>query len=109
MEECTSAFEAIKRYITEPPILSNPETDEELYMYFVMSKYIVNVVLFWQALSNGQKLFYYVSKDLVDAKTRYSQVEQMTLTLCIAVKKVSSILLGISQIYLGEWWSELLN
>lgn len=109
MEECTSAFEAIKRYITEPPILSNPETDEELYMYFAMSEYTVNVVLFWQALSNGQKPFYDVSKDLVDAKTRYSQVEQTTLTLRIAVKKVSPILLGISQIYPSEWWSELLN
>ena len=31
-DECKQAFEAIKRYLIQPPILSNPKSDEELYM-----------------------------------------------------------------------------
>lgn len=61
---------------------------EKLYMYFVILDYVVNVVLFWQAQEDGQKPAYYMSKALVDAETWYSQVEHMTLTLCVAAKKL---------------------
>lgn len=35
-----------------------------------------------------QRLIYYLSKDLVDVKTRYSQVEQTTLALQAVAKKL---------------------
>ena len=44
-------------------------------MYLVVSNHAVSTVLFQQATEDGQKLVYYVSKALVDAETRYSQVE----------------------------------
>lgn len=36
MEDCQSAFEVIKHYLTQPPILSNPQPDERLYMYLAV-------------------------------------------------------------------------
>lgn len=60
---------------------------EELYMYLSMSDYVVSAILFWQSPEDGQRPISYMSKALVDAKTHYSQVEQMTLSLCIVVKK----------------------
>ena len=46
--ECEQAFGAVKHYLTKLPILSNPKSDEELYMYLVISYYAVSVILFHQ-------------------------------------------------------------
>ena len=45
-EECKNAFDAIRQYLIEPPILSSPEIGEELYMYLAVLDYVVSVVLF---------------------------------------------------------------
>ena len=84
----STLFEAIKRYLTEPPILSSPKAGEELHMYLTISKYVVSVVLFQHVQNGEQKLGYYVCKGLVNAKTRYSQVKQTTLALRVAAKKL---------------------
>ena len=57
-------------------------------MYLVVSDYAVIVILFRQAQEDGEKPIYYMSKALVDAKTHYSQVEQTTLALRVAAKKL---------------------
>lgn len=109
------------QYFTKPPIWSSPEVGEELYIYLAMLDYAASVVLFWHAPSDGQKLVYYMSKALVDAKTCYSQVVQTTLTLRIATKSSVHTSRHIkwqinhwrspctSHIYSDEWWSGLLN
>ena len=45
-DKCEQAFGVVKHYLTKPPILSNPKFDKELYMYLVISYYVVSVVLF---------------------------------------------------------------
>ncbi|KAL6340075.1 hypothetical protein AAG906_038910 [Vitis piasezkii] len=57
MNECELAFEEIKCYLTQPPILSSPQPGEQLYMYLT------------------------IFDSMVDAKTRYSKMEQTTLAL----------------------------
>ena len=46
MEKCKSVFDAIKKYLTEPPFLSSLEVGKELYMYLVVSDYAINIILF---------------------------------------------------------------
>ena len=41
-EECKSVFDAIKQYLTKPPILSSLGLGEELYMYLSISNYAVS-------------------------------------------------------------------
>nr|CAN68727.1 hypothetical protein VITISV_033603 [Vitis vinifera] len=43
MEDCKSAFDAIKHYLIEPLILSSPEEVEELYMYLAISNHAIIV------------------------------------------------------------------
>ncbi|RVW69617.1 Retrovirus-related Pol polyprotein from transposon 17.6 [Vitis vinifera] len=44
--DCETVFEKIKRYPTQPPILSSPQPGEQLYMYLAVFDCAVSVVLF---------------------------------------------------------------
>ena len=57
-------------------------------MYLAVSNYAVNVVLFHCIKDKKQRLIYYVSKAMVDAKTRYSNIEQIAFALRSAIQKL---------------------
>ena len=87
-DECRQAFETVKRYLTKPPILSNPKSDEQLYMYLVVFDYTVNIILFRHIQDKEYRLVYYVRKAMVNVETRYSKMEQTTLTLKNVAQKL---------------------
>ena len=68
------AFEEIKRYLAQPPILSSPQFGEQLYMYLAVYDCVVSVVLFRCVKEKEQKLVYYISKAMVNAETWYSKM-----------------------------------
>nr|CAN64106.1 hypothetical protein VITISV_030643 [Vitis vinifera] len=80
-DNCQSAFENIKHYLTQPPILSNPQPGEKLYMYLAVSDWAASAVLFRCPMHKEQKHVYYVSRAMVDAETRYSKIEQTAIEL----------------------------
>ena len=45
MEECSSAFQQLKEYLSQPPIMSKPEEDEVLFTYIVVALHAVSLVL----------------------------------------------------------------
>lgn len=69
--------------------MSSLEANKELYMYLTILDCVVSTILFWHVMSGEKRPIYYVSKTMVDAETRYSQVEQTVLPLRIVVKKLS--------------------
>ena len=80
-DECKQPFETVKRYLTEPPILSSPKSDEQLYIYLVVSDYAVSVILFRHIQDKEYRLIYYVSKAMVNVETQYPIMEHTALTL----------------------------
>ena len=44
-EECALAFQQFKEYLSQPPIMSSPETDEILFAYIVVAPHAVSLVL----------------------------------------------------------------
>ena len=44
-EKCVVAFEELKQYLSNPPILSRPEKEEVLYAYLAVTDYAVSLVL----------------------------------------------------------------
>ena len=44
-DECQTAFDNIKKYLSSPPLLSPSKPGEELYLYLVVSQVIVSAVL----------------------------------------------------------------
>ena len=40
-EECAQAFQQLKYYLSHPPIMSSPETDEVLFAYIAVAPHAV--------------------------------------------------------------------
>ena len=65
-------------------MLTAPEPEKELFMYLSVSDHAVSAVLLrdWGV----QPPVYYISKTLVDAKTRYLPLEKLVLALVHAIR-----------------------
>ena len=44
-KECALAFQQLKEYLSRPPIMSSPLTDEVLFSYIAVAPYAVSLVL----------------------------------------------------------------
>ena len=87
MEECESALQELKAYLTTPPLLFKPLLGEVLLLYLAVSEHAVRAVLVREEESK-QLPIYYISKALLDAKTRYSHLEKLALALIVAARKL---------------------
>jgi len=84
---CEQALHDLKRYLTSPPLLSKPKDGEQLYIYLAVSEGAVSAVLVRE--EDGKQFpVYYVSKSLLDAETRYTQLEKLALALVTAARKL---------------------
>ncbi|XP_024024878.1 uncharacterized protein LOC112092580 [Morus notabilis] len=84
---CEKAFQKLKEHLGMPPILSKPIPGEMLSLYLSVSEYAVSFVL----IRNEERVqlpVYYVSKRLLDAESRYSEMKQLALALMIASRKL---------------------
>ena len=88
-EECVIAFEDLKQYLSNPPILSKPEKEEVLYAYLAVTDYVANLVLV-RNNDRIQRPIYYVSKYLQEAETRYLPLEKAVLAIVHAIRKLPS-------------------
>ena len=68
------------------PVLTAPRPGEDLFVYLLISKHVVSAVLLRD--QGVQQLVYYISKTLVDAKTRYLPLEKLVLALVHATRKL---------------------
>ena len=60
-EDCTLAFQQLKEYLSQPPIMSSPKADEVLSAYIAIAPHVVSLVLI--RIDGGiQQPLYYVSK-----------------------------------------------
>ena len=68
-DKCQQAFKALKEYLGKLPLLSKHVDGEPLFLYLVVSEYAVS----WA---------------LIDAETRYPDIEKLALALLIASRKL---------------------
>ena len=86
-EECALAFQQLKEYLSQPPIMSSPLTDEVLFFYIAVAPHAMSLVLI--RIDNGiQLLVYYVSKSLHEAEIRYLLVEKAILAVVHGTRKL---------------------
>lgn len=66
--ECENAFQQLKNYMAQPPLLAMPIPGEILLLYLVVSECAVSLILV-QEVDKIQRVVYYTSKALLDAET----------------------------------------
>ena len=86
-EECAQAFQQLKEYFSQPPIMSNLGTDEVLFAYITVAPHAVSLVLI-QVDSGRQRPVYYVSKSLHEAEIRYLPLEKAILAMVHSTRKL---------------------
>ena len=76
-DNCQIAFDKIKEYVLEPPILMPPVERRPLIMYLTVLDNSMGCIL-GQHDESGRKehAIYYLSKKFTDCETRYSLLEK---------------------------------
>lgn len=86
-DECEAAFQELKRYLSNPPLLSPSKEGENLYLYLVVSDTAVSGALIRE--EDGKQLpVYYISQAFQGAESRYPQIEKITFALIVASRKL---------------------
>ena len=70
-----------------PPMLAKPQEGETLILYLAVSPYAISAVLIKEE-EEAQFPVYYISKRLLDAETRYSNMEKLVYALILASRKL---------------------
>uniref|UniRef100_A0A2N9FQA7 Uncharacterized protein n=1 Tax=Fagus sylvatica TaxID=28930 RepID=A0A2N9FQA7_FAGSY len=86
-DECQQAFEELKKYLTEPPLLSPSKQGEELYLYLAVSPTAVSSALIREE-ERRQLPVYYTSRALRGAEERYPPMEKLPFALVTAARKL---------------------
>ena len=69
------------------PLFAKPKDGEKLIIYLGVSQHVLSVVLI-RGEDGVQYPVYYVSKSLVDAKTRYMPMEKLAYSLVMTSRKL---------------------
>ena len=87
MEECETAFQELKRYLSNPPLLSPFKEGEDLFLYLAISITAVSAALIREE-NRIQLPVYYISQAFQRAEARYSKIEKITFALIVASRKL---------------------
>ena len=93
-EECQVAFDKVKEYLTNSPVLVPPVQGRPLILYLTVHEKSMGCVL-GQHDETGRKeqVIYYLSKKFTDYESRHSPLEKMCCTLAWAAQKLRQYML----------------
>ena len=77
----------LKRYLSNPPVLSPSKEGENLYLYLAVSAIAVSATLI-QEEDKKQLPVYYVSQAFQGAEAKYPRIEKITFALIVALRKL---------------------
>jgi len=82
------AFEEIKSYLTNPPILSPFLKDKSMKLYIAASECTIGSMLTQEVENGVERAIYYLSRVLNDVETRYHPSEKLCLCLYFSCTKL---------------------
>jgi hypothetical protein len=93
-EECEEAFEKIKQYLLNPPLLVPPVPERPLILYLTVTETTMGCVL-GQHDETGRKerVIYYLSKKFTECESRYTMIEKLWCALTWVAKRLRQYML----------------
>ena len=87
--ECQEAFDKVKEYLTNPPVLVPPIQEKPLILYLTLYERSMRCIL-GQHDETGRKeqAIYYLSKKFTDYVSRYSPLEKMCCALAWVAQRL---------------------
>ena len=85
---CRNAFESIKRYLLNSPVLGVPMPGKPLVLYIAALEQSLRALLAQKNEEEKEKALYYLSRKLTGVELRYSPIEKMCLALFFSIKKL---------------------
>ena len=93
-DACQKAFEDIKTYLTNPPVLVAPKSGKPFLIYIKAMNHSISALLAQDDDNGHEQAVYYLSRTLVGAESRYPMIEKECLALVFAVQKMRHYLVG---------------
>jgi len=96
-EDCQTAFDKIKQYLQDPPVLRPPEPGKPLLMYLTVLDESMGCVL-GQHDKTGKRehVIYYLSKKFTECEQQYSFLERTCCALAWAAHRLRQYMLSHS-------------
>ena len=93
-KECQVAFDKVKKYLTNPPILVPPIQGKPLILYLTVHERSMGYVLGQHdETRRKEQAIYYLNKKFADYESRYSPLEKMCCALAWATQKLRQYML----------------
>ena len=86
-DECEAAFQELKRYLSNPPLLSLSKGGENLYLYLAVSTTTVSAALIREE-AKKQHSVYYVNQAFQGAESSYPRIKKIAFALIVASHKL---------------------
>jgi ribonuclease HI len=93
-EEHQKAFNAIKQYLTTPPVLIPPKEDKPLKLYTSATQESIESLLAQDNEDGHEQVIFYLSRILNPTECRYSIVEKLCLALYFSALKLRHYMLA---------------
>ena len=87
IDECEKAFQELKHYLSNPPLLSSSKEGKNLYLYLAVSITVVSTALI-QEEDKMRLLVYYISQAFQGVEARYPWIEKIAFALIIVLCKL---------------------
>ena len=91
------AFDEIKGYLSKPPVLIPPQQDRPFFVYLSVGDTSIASVLV-QKHDDQERVVFYLSRRMLDAETRYLEIDKLCLCLFFTCTKLRHILLSAETI-----------
>ena len=89
------AFEAIKLYLTRPPVLTPPIKGKALKLYISATEESIGALLAQDNEQGREQAVYYLSRLLTQVEFRYTSIEKLCLALYFSAIKLRHYMLPV--------------
>src|SRR5213078_596900 len=91
--EAQQAFDELKKFLTNPPVLVPPMPKEPLLLYIAATSHVVSTAIVVERQEEGhiqkvQRPVYITSEVLSESKIRYPQVQKILYAMLITSRKL---------------------